>query len=251
MGDTKNFRRVWKKPKRPFNFELKMEELKTVGTFGLKTKRELWKSRTELSRLRHQARSLLAVRQEVREKEEPILMHSLSRIGLVEKTATLDDVLNLEIENLLARRLQTIVFKKFFFKTPYQARQAISHGHILIGDRIINRPSYIVKVEEEDTIKLTSESIFNKILSEPEEKSDLGSPETENIEIPTETVEPVVEAKEEPVVEAKEEPVVEKKNLLLRQKKNLLLRQKKNLLLRQKKNLLKQNLQNKQLSLSA
>ena len=139
-------------------------------------------------------------------------MHSLSRIGLVEKTATLDDVLNLEIENLLARRLQTIVFKKFFFKTPYQARQAISHGHILIGDRIINRPSYVVKVDEEDSIKLTPESIFNKILSEPETKTDLGSPETENIEVPTEAKEePVVEAKEEPVVEAKEEPVVEAK----------------------------------------
>ena len=185
MGDTKNFRRVWKKPKRPFNFELKMDELKTVGTFGLKTKRELWKSRTELSRLRHQARSLLAVRQEVREKEEPILMHSLSRIGLVEKTASLDDVLNLEINDLLARRFQTIVFKKFFFKTPYQARQAISHGHVLIGDRVVNRPSYVVKVEEEDSIRLTPESIYNKILSEPE--SDLGSPETENLEIPTET----------------------------------------------------------------
>ena len=212
MGDTKNFRRVWKKPKRPFNFELKMDELKTVGTFGLKTKRELWKSRTELSRLRHQARSLLAVRQEVREKEEPILMHSLSRIGLVEKTATLDDVLNLEINDLLARRLQTIVFKKFFFKTPYQARQAISHGHVLIGDRVINRPSYVVKVDEEDQIKLTPESIFNKILSEPE--SDLGSPETENIEIPTEIVEPAAEVKEETVeekaAEVKEETVEEK-----------------------------------------
>jgi len=212
MGDTKNFRRVWKKPKRPFNFELKMDELKTVGTFGLKTKRELWKSRTELSRLRHQARSLLAVRQEVREKEEPILMHSLSRIGLVEKSATLDDVLNLEINDLLARRLQTIVFKKFFFKTPYQARQAISHGHVLIGDRVINRPSYVVKVDEEDRIKLTPESIFNKILSEPE--SDLGSPETENIEIPTEIVEPAAEVKEETVeekaAEVKEETVEEK-----------------------------------------
>ena len=49
MGDTKNFRRVWKKPKRPLNFDLKMEELKILGTFGLKTKRELWKARTELS----------------------------------------------------------------------------------------------------------------------------------------------------------------------------------------------------------
>ena len=62
--------------------------------------------------------------------------------------------------------------------------------------------SYVVKVDEEDSIRLTPESIFNKILSEPETKSDLGSPETENIEVPTE---PVVEAKEEPVVEAKPE----------------------------------------------
>ena len=181
MGDTKNFRRTWRKPKRPFNFELKMEELKTLGTFGLKTKRELWKARTELSRVRNQARSLLALRQEVRDREEPILIHSLSRIGLIEQNATLDDVLNLEIDDLLSRRLQTIVMKKFYFKSPYQARQAISHGHVIIGDRVVNIPSYVVKVDEEDKVKLTSESIFNKILSKPE--SELGSPETENLEI--------------------------------------------------------------------
>ena len=208
MGDPKYPRKVWRKPKRPLNYELKMDELQTLGTFGLRTQRELWKAHTELSRVRQQARSLLALTQEARAEKEPILLKSLSRIGLVSENASLDDVLNLKPTDLLARRLQTIVFKKFFFKTPYQARQAISHGHILIGDRIINRPSYVVKVEEEDSIKLTPESIFNKILSEPEIKSDLGSPETENIEVPTE---PVVEAKEEPVVEAKEEPVVEAK----------------------------------------
>ena len=201
MGDTKNFRRGWRKPKRPFNFELKMEELKTLGTFGLKTKRELWKVRTELSRVRNQARSLLALRQDVRDKEEPILIHSLSRIGLIEQNATLDDVLNLEIDDLLSRRLQTIVMRKFYFKSPYQARQAISHGHVIIGDRIVNIPSYVVKVDEEDKVKLTSESIFNKILSKPE--SELGSPETENLEIqeavteekPSETQEAVTEEK--------------------------------------------------------
>ena len=184
MGDTKNFRRVWKKPKRPLNFDLKMEELKILGTFGLKTKRELWKARTELSRVRNQARSLLALRQDVRDREEPILLKSLSRVGYVEPDATLDDVLNLELSDLFSRRLQTVVQKKFFFKTPYQARQAVSHGHILIGDRIVNIPSYVVSIDEESKVKLTTESIFNEILSEPE--SDLGSPETENIEIPAE-----------------------------------------------------------------
>ena len=202
MGDIKNFRRNWKKPKRPLNFDLKMDELKILGTFGLKTKRELWKTRTELSRVRNQARSLLALRQEVREQKEPILMNSLSKVGYVESNATLDDVLNLEINDLLARRLQTIVQKKFYFKTPYQARQAVSHGHVLIGDQIVNIPSYLVNVDEEDKVKLTSESVFNEILSKPE--SDLGSPETENIEISTEA--PAEEVKAEAPAEEKVTP---------------------------------------------
>jgi len=42
MGDPKTPRRIWKKPKRPLNYDLMMDELKTLGTFGLKTKRELW-----------------------------------------------------------------------------------------------------------------------------------------------------------------------------------------------------------------
>jgi small subunit ribosomal protein S4 len=158
MGDPKYPRRVWKKPKRPLNYELKMEELKTLGTFGLRTKRELWKAHTELSRVRHQARSLLALRQEVRAEKEPILMKSLARIGLVSSDATLDDVLNLNVDDLLSRRLQTIVSKKLGFKTPYQARQAVIHGHIMIGERKIDIPSYTVQIEEEGSIHFSPES---------------------------------------------------------------------------------------------
>ena len=183
MGDPKYPRRAWRKPKRPLNYDLKMEELKTLGTFGLRTKRELWKTQTELSRVRLQARSLLALRQEERERKEPILIQSLSKIGLVDQNSTLDDVLNLQVNDLLSRRLQTIAQKKLFFKTPYQARQAIVHGHVMIGDNIVTIPSYVVKTEEETKIHLTSESRFNETLSEP--KSDLGSPETEELKIET------------------------------------------------------------------
>ena len=185
MGDPKTPRRVWKKPKRPLNYNLMMDELKTLGTFGLKTKRELWKARTNLSKLRHQARSLLALRQEIRKEKEPILINSLSKIGLVEKNSTLDDVLNLQVTDLLSRRLQTIVQRKLYFKTPYHARQAIVHGHVMIDDRIVTIPSYIVKIDEESKICLIPESSFNQTLSKPE--SNLGSPETENLV--TETVE--------------------------------------------------------------
>ena len=68
MGDPKYPRKTWRKPKRPLNYELKMEELQTLGTFGLRTKRELWKAHTELSRVRQQARSLLALTQKVRDE---------------------------------------------------------------------------------------------------------------------------------------------------------------------------------------
>jgi small subunit ribosomal protein S4 len=185
MGDPKTPRRIWKKPKRPLNYNLMMDELKTLGTFGLKTKRELWKARTNLSKLRHQARSLLALRQEIRKEKELVLINSLSKIGLVDKNSTLDAVLNLQVTDLLSRRLQTIVQRKLYFKTPYHARQAIVHGHIMIGDRIVTIPSYVVKIDEEPKIHLIPESSFNQTLSKPE--SDLGSPETENLV--TETVE--------------------------------------------------------------
>ena len=185
MGDPKLSRKLWKKPKRPLNYDLMMEELKILGTFGLKTKRELWKANTELSRVRLQARSLLALRQEDREQKEPILINSLSTVGLVDKNSTLDDVLNLQVADLLSRRLQTIVQRKLYFKTPYQARQAIVHGHVMIGERVVTIPSYTVKIDEEPKIRLTVESQFNQMLSKPE--SDLGSPETENLEIETES----------------------------------------------------------------
>ena len=203
MGDPKNPRRSWRKPKRPLNYELKMEELKTLGTFGLKTKRELWKAHTELSRLRHQARSLLALRQEIRAEKEPILLQSLSKVGLVEENSTLDDVLNLQVTDLLSRRLQTVVLKKLSFKTPYQARQAVVHGHIMIGDRIVNVPSYLVGMNEEKDVKLVPDSSLKELLEkqqkeQPSQES-LGTEATDEIKVET------TEAPKEPTTEAPKE----------------------------------------------
>ena len=170
MGDPKYPRKTWSKPKRPLNYELKMEELQTLGTFGLRTKRELWKAHTELSRVRQQARSLLALTQKVRAEKEPILLKSLVRIGLVKNDATLDDVLNLKPTDLLARRLQTIVSNKLGFKTPYQARQAVIHGHIMVGDRKVDIPSYTVTVAEEGNVHFSPESKIPEMLEKTKAK---------------------------------------------------------------------------------
>jgi small subunit ribosomal protein S4 len=194
MGDPKYPRKVWRKPKRPLNYELKMDELKTLGTFGLRTKRELWKAHTELSRVRQQARSLLSLRQEVRAEKEPILMNSLARIGLVSSDATLDDVLNLNATDLLSRRLQTIVTKKLGFKTPYQARQAVIHGHIMIGERKVDIPSYTVTVEEEDSVHFSPESKIPEMLEKTKKDEPAEAPATEEESEAPATEAPATEA---------------------------------------------------------
>jgi len=203
MGDPKLPRRVWRKPKRPLNYELKMEELKTLGTFGLRTKRELWKANTELSRVRHQARLLLALRQEVRVEKEPILMKSLARIGLVSSEATLDDVLNLNVNDLLSRRLQTIVSKKMGFKTPYQARQAVIHGHIMIGERKIDIPSYTVTVGEEDSIHFSPESKIPEMLENTKSEPETVETSVEEVKAPAEEVKAPAEEVKAPAEEVK------------------------------------------------
>ncbi len=161
---------MWRKPKRPLNYDLLSEELYVLGTYGLKNKRELWKAHTELSRIRNQARSLLALTQEVRSNKEPILMRSLTRIGLVKEDSTLDDVLNLKVTDLLSRRLQTVIQKKANIKSPYLARQAVVHGHVMIGERTINIPSYTVTVEEENQVGLSPEVDLGKAKQKPAEE---------------------------------------------------------------------------------
>ncbi|MGI0031519.1 MAG: S4 domain-containing protein, partial [Nitrososphaeraceae archaeon] len=67
-------------------------------------------------------------------------------------TASLDDILNLKIEDILDRRLQTIVMRKMGLKSPFQARQVVIHGHVSIGNRKVNLPGYLVKKEDEPKI---------------------------------------------------------------------------------------------------
>jgi small subunit ribosomal protein S4 len=154
MGDPRKPKKSYHRPRRIWTTDQLNAELYILGSFGLRNKRELWKAQTEVARFRNQARALLALATEARTEKESRLLKSLNRLGLVNESASLDDVLNLKIEDLLERRLQTIVMKKVGTKSPHQARQVVVHGHVSIGDRIVNLPGYIVKKEEEDLIRL-------------------------------------------------------------------------------------------------
>lgn len=152
MGDPRKSKKSYNRPRSIWTSDQISAELYIVGSYGLRNKRELWKAQTEIARIRNQARALLALSIDVRHEKETQLLNYLSRLGLVASESSLDDVLNLKIEDILERRLQTIVMKKSNLKSPYQARQLVVHGHVSIGNRKINLPGYLVKREEESLI---------------------------------------------------------------------------------------------------
>jgi len=102
---------------------------------------------------------LLAAPPDVRKERESILLGRLVRLGLLKEGATLDDVLSLKVEDLLERRLQTIVWRRGLAKTIHQSRQLIVHGHVTIGGRVVDRPGYLVSREEEQMVSVKAGSV--------------------------------------------------------------------------------------------
>jgi len=152
MGDPRKQRRKYETPRFPWRTDILQSELRLQGQYGLRNKRELWRHKTTMSRFREIARSLSGMPAEERRKVEKQLLERLNRLGILPETAVLDDVLDLSLEDILERRLQTIVFNKGLAKSIYQARQLITHGHIAIDGRRVPSPSYLVLREEEAKI---------------------------------------------------------------------------------------------------
>lgn len=152
MGHPRKLRKKYSTPRHMWRKERIEEEKELKRIYGLRNSREIWRARFKLRKIRAEARKLLASAGEEAEKRKNMLIKSLSRIGLLKENATLDDVLGLKITDILERRLQTVVYKKKLANTIKEARQLIVHKHIKIGDRIVNVPGYIVRVDEEDKI---------------------------------------------------------------------------------------------------
>jgi len=129
----------------------------------LRNKHELWRNKTILSKNRGIARSLISKTPEERAKMENELLTKLKKRGILQETAVLDNVLDLTIEDILERRLQTIVFRKGLARTIFQSRQLITHGHITVDDRRITIPGYMVaKLDEPKVIYSPESAVANQ-----------------------------------------------------------------------------------------
>merc|ERR1711871_1633639 len=159
----RNFSKTSKRRRRSYDKERLDAELKLIGTYGLKNKREIWRIGLVLSKVRAVARQLLTLeeRDPQRVFQGQALMRRMIRYGILdEDKQRLDYVLALKIEDFMERRLQTLVFKRGLAKSIHHARALIRQKHIRVGRQIVDIPSFMVRVESQPHIDFALSSPF-------------------------------------------------------------------------------------------
>jgi len=163
MGDPKRLRKKYDRPLKPWQKQRILEEVKLMKEFGLRRKKEIWIAASLLRKYRSTAKEIIRLRS-MNDPQAEVLQEELFRVlrnyGLLAEDAHIEDVLNLTVRDILNRRLQTLVYKKGLARTPKQARQLIVHKHIMVGDKVVAAPSYLVKVDEEDKIQFHPNSKY-------------------------------------------------------------------------------------------
>lgn len=138
----------YSRPKTPFEKSRIDEEVQIKEEFGLKSKREIWKANAKIKKIREKAKKLISSKV----GDQKSFFEGLNKIGL--KVNSIPEVLSLDKKDFLNRRLQTIIFKKKIAHTAKEARQLITHKKIIVGNAVVDKPSYIVPVELENKITL-------------------------------------------------------------------------------------------------
>jgi len=146
----KRFRKKYEKPFKRWDKARIEKEKELMKKYGLKRKKEIWRAESIARKYRRLAREVIAKKDE---KMEKIILEKINKYGFME-AKRIEDVLNLTAEDILKRRLQTVVYELGLANTIKQARQLIVHGHIAIDRRKVTWPSYLVKRGKENKIKL-------------------------------------------------------------------------------------------------
>merc|ERR1712025_427921 len=156
-----NCRKTYSTPNRPFEKERLASELKLLGENGRRCKREAWRVKLTLAKVRKAARVLLTLDEKDPKRlfEGNALLRRLLRIGVLDEgKQKLDYVLGLKIDDFLNRRLQYQVFKNGLAKSVHHARVLIKQRHIRVRRQVVDVPSFIVRLDSQKHIDFSYRS---------------------------------------------------------------------------------------------
>src|SRR3989338_2052004 len=159
MGDPKQFRKKYNTPRHPWvRANIESEKIVTKD-YGLVKKKEIHIANSFIKKYRDIAKRLIAIStipQAQKEKEQ--ILNKLQDLGLLPSGAELEQILGLELKDVLSRRLQSVVYRKGLARSMNQARQFITHRHVMVNDQEISSPSYLVTVAEEGAVTFKQKS---------------------------------------------------------------------------------------------
>lgn len=157
MGDPRRgLPNRYSPPEHPWRKDRIAQEYLLAGEYGLKNKREIWRARYIIKKFRRMIRALRSTNDPAKKNKitQDLKRLVVERYGLLSNEDPIDKVLDLDEEDLLKRRLQTLVYMKGLARTIYQARQFIVHGHVRVDGRRIRSPGYLVPVALENKITI-------------------------------------------------------------------------------------------------
>ena len=152
MGDTKKPKKKYSTSRHPWiakeiaEFKILREE------FGLKNRREILKASSFLRKYKDIAKKLIAASTVQAEKEKKDMQQKLHKLALIPIDGSIDNILSLQVRDVLNRRLETVVLKKGLARSIEQSRQFITHRHIIVDNKEITSPSFLVSSEQEAKI---------------------------------------------------------------------------------------------------
>lgn len=165
----RNYGKTAQPPRRPYEKERLDQEMKLLGEYGLRCKREIWRAQLALAKVRSAARKLLTLDEKDPKRlfEGDALLRRLARYGvLTQDEKRLDDVLRLSTQRFLERRLQTRVFKTLA-KSVHHARTLIFQRHIRVGKQLVNQANFLVRTESDAHIDFALHSPYNQATGKP------------------------------------------------------------------------------------
>ncbi len=158
MGDPGKTRKKYTTPRHPWKKERIDAEKAIKQEYGIRRNDEIWKMNSKLKNFHDVAKKTVALGDNG-ELLRNQLLNKLQRLGILSANqATIDDVLNLTLKNIMDRRLETLVCKKKLAHTPLQARQFIVHGHIVVGGKKVTSPAYLVPLKDEVNLSFATNS---------------------------------------------------------------------------------------------
>lgn len=161
MGDPRKQHKSYKTPNHPWQKARIESDKLLIRAYGLKNKKEIWKMDSKLESFKDQLRGAIADHEVQRKKERANTIKKIESLGLITPGAGEDDVLGLKVDDIMERRLQTVIFRKGLARSPKQARQFITHGHITVDGKPITAPAFLLTKKEEATVKFISGSTLD------------------------------------------------------------------------------------------